>query len=242
MMSPRPFSERNDAFGGEAVKAFTLTELLVVLSVIGVLLALVAPSFPAMVPSRKSAIHELSGFLEGARSRAMASRSGTLVAFANDAFPGEGAYRSYALFALEGAVDDSPEKRPVLQLSPWKSLPPGTVFAGREHFEVPAGTAFRTLFEISGERSFPVPSAPGQPARMAELPYLHFASDGGICFPTFADADALHLGVMEGSYVPGTHRLSPASTRPGRTGTDVYANAECLGIGFYTGRARLLTD
>lgn len=246
MMSLRsPFSEPKNAFGGKVVRAFTLVEILVVSAVMGLLLALVVPSFVAMTPSRKSAIHELSGFLEGARSRAMASQSEMLVAFADGAFPGEGAYRSYALFALEEEPDDPPGdgERPVRQLSPWKTLPPGMVFAPREQFDVPRGIAFRTLFDVPKERIFPMPSAlPGGEGGTAELPYLHFAPDGGICFPTFSDADALHLGVMEGYYTRENRRLTPASIRPGSNGTGTYANSECLGIGFYTGRSRLLTD
>ncbi len=244
MMSPRsPFSERNEVFGGKTARAFTLVELLVVAAVTGILLALALPSFVVLVPSRKSAIHELSGFLEGARSRAMASQSEMLVAFANGAFPGEGAYRSYALFVLEGEVDDPPEERPVRRLSPWKTLPPGMVFAHGEHFAVPEGTAFRTLFDVPAERSFPLPSAlPGGAGGTVDLPCLHFASDGGICFPAFSDADALHLGVMEGRYRPKDRRPVPLSSGPGSRSAGRPANAECLGIGLYTGRSRLLTD
>lgn len=223
--------------------AFTLVELLVVAAVTGILLALALPSFVVLVPSRKSAIHELSGFLEGARSRAMASQSEMLVAFADGTFPGEGAYRGYALFVLEGEVDDPAEERSVRRLSPWKTLPPGTVFAHREHFSVPEGTAFRTLFDVPTERSFPLPpTLPGGAGGTAELPYLHFASDGGICFPAFSDADALHLGVMEGYYSRKKRRPVPTASGTGSRGADPPANAECLGIGLYTGRSRLLTD
>ncbi len=244
MMSPgAPISEQNDAFDGKAVRAFTLVEILCVAGIVGVLLALVVPSLIVLTPSRKSAIHELSGFLEGARTRAMALQSGMLVAFADGAFPGEGAYRSYALFVLEGGEDDTPEERTVRRLSPWKVLPPGIVFAHREHFEVPPGTAFRTLLDVPEKRAFPIPPAlSGGEGGTAELPYLHFGPDGGICFPAFTDADALHLGVMEGQYVREKRRLTPASTRPGSDGRGTHANGECLGIGFYTGRSRLLTD
>jgi len=232
-----------DASGREARDGFSLVEILVVSGVIGLLLALTVPGLVAFTPSRKSAIHEVSGFLENARSRAMASQTEMIVAFADGNFPGEGAYRSYALFQVEGANEDPPDERPLRQLTPWRSLPPGMVFGHGSHFEAPGGTAFRTLFEVPVRRDFPLPPVnPGGDGGTAALPSLHFGPDGGVRFPAFADADALHLGVVEGFY--STERRAPelTATRPGINGTGTYANGECLGIGFYTGRSRILTD
>jgi hypothetical protein len=244
MAPPRSsFSGPGKAFGKKAAGGFSLVEILVVASVIGLLLALTVPGLVAFTPSRKSAIHEVSGFLENARSRAMASQSAMVVAFADGAFPGEGAYRCYALFTLEGGDEDPPGERPLRQLTPWRSLPRGMVFAHREHFEVPVGTAFRTLFDVGEKRDFPIPRAtPGGEGGMAALPYLQYGPDGGIRFPAFTDADALHLGVIEGHYSRERRRIELTATRPGSNGMGTYANGDCLEIGFYTGRSRLLTD
>jgi hypothetical protein len=223
--------------------AFSLVEILVVSAVIGLLLAVTVPSFMAVTPSRKSAIHEVSGFLENARSRAMATQTEMIVAFADGNFPGTGAHRSYALFSVEGLEGEEPDDRPVRQLSPWRNLPAGMVFGNQVHFEVRAGSSIRTLFDLTERRAFPMPpTLPGGDGGLAELPYLRFGPDGGIRFPTFSDADALHLGVVTGSYSQTSRQLELTSTLPGINGTGKYPNGELLGIGFYTGRPRLLTD
>lgn len=244
-MSPSepPLSRLEKTSGKQARDGFSLVEILVVSGVIGLLLALTVPGLVAFTPSRKSAIHEVSGFLENARSRAMASQTDMIVAFADGNFPGEGAYRSYALFQLEGANEDPPDKRALRQLSPWRSLPPGMVFGHGEHFEVPGGTAFRTLFEVPEPRDFPLPAVnPGGDGGTAALPSLHFGPDGGVRFPVFSDADALHLAVIEGFYSQERRAVELTATRPGVNGTGTYGNGECLEVGFYTGRSRILTD
>lgn len=244
MKPPRtPRSRTANASGREAGEGFSLVEILVVSAVIGLLLALTVPGLVASSPSRKSAIHEVSGFLENARSRAMASQTEMIVAFADGSFPGEGAYRSYALFQLESAPEDSPGGPPLRQLSPWKTLPKGMVFGHGVHFEVPGGTVFRTLFDLAERRDFPLPpTIPGGDGGIAPLPSLHFGPDGGIRFPAFPDADALHLGVVEGFFSRERRAVELTATRPGVNGTGTYANGECLEVGFYTGRSRILTD
>jgi prepilin-type N-terminal cleavage/methylation domain-containing protein len=237
------FCERENAFGRKGAGAFSLVELLVVLTVIGMLLALTVPAFVAVAPSRKSAMYELVGFLEGARARAMAAQAEMIVAFADGAFPGEGAYRSYALFVVDGGAEEVPDAGAVRQLSPWKSLPAGMVFAHHDHFEVRDGTAFRTLFDLPVKHLFPMPPAfPGGEGGLVALPYLHFGPQGEIRFPPFRDADALHLGVIGGFYSPAAGRLELSGAPPGVDGRGPYAVGELLGIGFYTGRSRLLTD
>ena len=244
-MTPPGTARSKTAFvlGRQARDGFSLVEVLVVSGVIGLLLALSVPGLVATSPSRKSAIHEVSGFLENARSRAMASRSEMVVAFADGAFPGDGAYRSYALFTLEGEDDDRAEEGTLRQLTPWKNLPPGVVFGLGEHFEVQGGTAFRTLFEVPERRDFAMPSAtPGSDGGTSPLPSLHFGPEGGVLFPAFSYADALHLGVIEGFYSRERGAVELTATRPGIMGTGTYASGECLEIGFYTGRSRILTD
>jgi len=222
--------------------AFSLIEILVVMSIVGVLLALAAPGFVSLGPNRKMAIHEVSGFLENARARSVAAGTEMIVAFADESFPDEdGAYRSYALFTLEGSAAGVGGTRPLRQLSPWRTLPEGLVFARSEHFDVEAGIAFRTILDAPVRQHFPAPGAAGTSAAMI-LPYLLFGPEGGVLVPPFSDADALHVGIAEGYYDRGTGRVELTSTRPGRSGTGQFANGECLQVGYYTGRSRILTD
>lgn len=237
--------QRGDTVGMERRNGFSLLEILLVASIIGLLLAITVPGLVALSPSRKTAIHEVSGFLESARARAMAAQAEMIVAFADGSFPGEsGPYRAYALFALEGAPPDDPGKGLVRQVSPWRILPEGLVFGQSEHFEVQNGIPFRTILDAPARRSFPVsgPELPGVESEMVVLPFLLFGSDGGIRVPAFTDADALHVGIVEGYFDPRAGSLELTATRPGENGTGRFANGECLQVGYYTGRSRILTD
>ncbi len=233
---------RKTVFRFSRAGAFSLIEMLVVMSIVGVLLALAAPGFVSLGPNRKMAIHEVSGFLENARARSVAARTEMIVAFADGNFPDEeGAYRSYALFTLDGSAAGGGGPRPLRQLSPWRTLPEGLVFARSEHFDVDDGIAFRTILDAPVRRFFPVPAATGTSGEM-NLPYLLFGPEGGVLVPSFPDADALHVGIAEGHYDRETGRVALTSTRPGRGGTGQFANGECLQVGYYTGRSRILSD
>lgn len=227
-------------------RAFSLFEILVVGAVVGLLLALSAPAFLSLVQTRKAGIHELAGFLEHARARAVAKRMEMVVAFADESFPDDdGASRTYALFAVdppaEGAGGET-EVESLRQLTPWQSLPKGLVFGRAEHFEISKGAAFRTLHDLASTRRFPVTAKDGSAGAVVALPSLAFAPDGSVRAPAFADADALHLAIVEGYLDEGTRSFVPTSTRPGRAGGTDAPNGECLAVGLYSGRARILTD
>ncbi len=243
MTLPEPSSVgRKTVSRSSRAGAFSLLEMLVVTGIVGLLLALAAPGFVTLGPNRKMAIHEVSGFLENARARSMAAQTEMLVAFADENFPGEdAAYRSYALFTLDGSASGGSVERQLRQLSPWRTLPRGLVFARSEHFEVENGTAFRTILDAPVRRLFPAPAASASSDGVV-LPYLLFGSDGGVLVPSFSDADALHVGIAEGYFDKGTGRIELTATRPGRGGTGRFANGECLEVGYYTGRSRILTD
>lgn len=213
-----------------------------VTSIVGLLLALAAPGFVTLGPNRKMAIHEVAGFLENARARAVAAQAEMMVVFADGNFPGEdGAYRSYTLFTQEDRPAGESGERPLRQLSPWRTLPKGLVLAHSEHFAVEEGMAFRTILDAPARRLFPAPASSGSSEGMV-LPYLLFGPDGGVRVPSFSDADALHVGIAEGHYDSGSGRIELTATRPGRGGAGVFANGECLEVGYYTGRSRILTD
>jgi prepilin-type N-terminal cleavage/methylation domain-containing protein len=225
--------------------AFSLIELLVVMAVVSLLLAIAAPSFVSLNPARKTGIHELAGFLENARAEAIARRAPRIVAFADDGFPGEsGALRAYALFEEASAKNEADENGSTTRfrrLSPWRTLPEGLVFARGDDFEVSGGEAFRTLHDLVAERRFAVPSTSGSDGDAQPLPSLVFGPDGGIRSPGFTDADALHLGIVEGFRDPSTGKVTYTATRPSASGRE-FPNSECLEVGYYTGRPRILTD
>lgn len=225
--------------------AFSLIELLVVTAVVALLLAIAAPSFFSFHQGRKTGIHELAGFLEHARAEAIARRAPRAVAFADTGFPGKsGALRAYALFEEVTVEDDPGENGPTTRfrrLSPWRTLPEGLVFARGGDFEVIGGEPFRTLHDLRGERRFAVPTASGSDGAERPLPSLVFGPDGGIRSPVFADADALHLGIIEGFRDPSTGRVIHTATRVSGSGREL-PNGECLEVGYYTGRPRILTD
>jgi prepilin-type N-terminal cleavage/methylation domain-containing protein len=225
--------------------AFSLIELLVVTAVVSLLLAIAAPSFVSFNPGRKTGIHELSGFLENARAEAIARRAPRIVAFADAGFPGEsGALRAYALFEEVNVEDDPGEGGATPRfhrLSPWRALPEGLVFARGSDFEVSGGEPFRTLHDLVAGRHFAVPTSSGSEGETRPLPSLVFGSDGGIRSPGFADADALHLGIVEGFRDPSTGRVIHTTTRTSASGREL-PSGECLEVGYYTGRPRILTD
>jgi hypothetical protein len=215
------------------------------MAVVSLLLAIAAPSFVSLNPVRKTGIHELAGFLENARAEAIARRAPRIVAFADAGFPGEsGALRAYALFEEEKGEDDVEENSTTprfRRLSPWRTLPEGLVFARGGDFEMSEGEAFRTLHDLIGERRFAMPTPSGEDGEERSLPGLVFGPDGGIRSPGFADADALHLGIIEGFLDPSTGKVIPTATRASPSGREL-PNGECLEVGYYTGRPRILTD
>lgn len=215
---------------------FSLIELLIVMAVLGLLLAIAAPAFVTLGPSRKTGIHELAGFLEHARSRAVATRGEMIVAFADEGFPDpDRALRAYAMF--EPYPSDAEGADSLRQVTPWRSLPTGLVFASGEHFDVVSGTDFRTVMNRAAERPFPVPDDRGERSGTWSLPCIVFGPDGGIREPAFRDADALHVGIIEGFCDATTRRIVVTAQQGGG-----FPSGECLSIGFYTGRTRLLTD
>ncbi len=234
-------TSRRELAGGSRA-AYSLVELIVVVAIVSLLLAFAAPGFVALGPSRKAGLHEVANFLEQARAQAVATRSPRIVAFADEAFPRRGdALRAYALFAFAETEDGSGEEGLPRRLTPWRTLPKGLVFAKGEHFEVEGGIAFRTLHDFADRRTFPAPGPDGRDTTAAALPCLVFGPGGGVLSPAFIDADALHVGLVEGFYDPGPGRLALTSTRSA-SGDRALPNGDCLGIGLHTGRIRLLTD
>ena len=128
--------------------AFTLVELLVVITILGVLAAIGLPKLSTFGQSNAvvSATRQLLDDIAFARARAISSRSDVYLVFVapgivnfptNGLTPAEstlfnsllgGQYTTYALFATRNVGDQpgSPTRR---FLTSWKTLPPGTYIA-----------------------------------------------------------------------------------------------------------------
>lgn len=217
--------------------------MLVVMGVIAILLAFAAPSLVSVAPVRKTALYEVKGFLEYARSEAVARDREVYVAFADENFPGRHApFRTYAAFVASGEDREGLiRSQDIAQISEWNTLPEGTVFVGGEEFEVVDGARLETVVESSFTRDFPVRGDEG--TRTVQLPFLLFTPSGRVLVPSYFDAEALHVGIAEGYF---DREISPmpvlTAKRTGIDGTGEYAQAECLAIEYYTGRTRAITD
>lgn len=139
---------------GNLFGAFSLVELLIVLSVAGMFLAVSAPLFLLRSSRESVAMEELVAVLERARSDASVLSSDVYVVFPAENAPREYAFRSCAIYGFAEEMEQSGE---LVQRSPWFRLPPGLVFARGSDLasgEVPvsAGTdAQQTVFDV-GDR------------------------------------------------------------------------------------------
>ncbi len=226
--------------------AFSLIELMIVVSIVGLLLALATPSLLTLGPNRKTAIHELAGQLALARAEALTKQRPVYVAFATDALASEESpFRSYALYSdTDGGLS---------QISPWHRLPEGIVFALGEHFETSDGIVLRTILDldpldpedmaIEDRREFPI-RIPGVVAKTAVLPYLRFGALGEVeyPYPYSKISKALHVGIAEGFYDGDPPDLKPTGTRPALNGTGTFPQGEILAINSLTGQTRILSD
>ncbi|HQZ27728.1 MAG: prepilin-type N-terminal cleavage/methylation domain-containing protein [Verrucomicrobiales bacterium] len=237
-------SKTGRALFRSAVRGFSLVELLVVITILSVLMAMALPGFVALGPSRKTAIHELAGFLGNARFRAVSSQREVFVAFADGSFPGEdGQYRSYAIYMEEEAGSSKDEKipRPLRQITPWRTLPKGVVFGIGAHFEGEDGESLRTIFDVPSRQEFLVKTGTAG-VFAVRLPYLRFAANGGILSPPFVESDALHVAIVEGGVSERGSGVSLRGSHAGVNGRGEFANGECLRIAYYTGHVRIITD
>jgi prepilin-type N-terminal cleavage/methylation domain-containing protein len=216
------------------VRAFTLIELVVVVSIVGLLLALSTPSLLTLGPNRKTAIHEMSGQLALARAEALTTQSPVYMVFATAAVKNMASpFRSYALYS------DAPGG--LSQISPWHTLPEGIVFAAGEHFETSDGIVLRTVQESGSVKEFPI-QVPGVTAELVSLPYLSFGSRGEVVSPGFGNRDALHVGIAEGFYENDPPKLMFTRRRPALRGNGIFPQGEILAINSHTGQTRVLSD
>ena len=201
--------------------AFTLLELLVVIGIIAILMAMIAPAVTSLSKSngRKAAIANLLGGIEQARAEAIKSGQATYVVFPTFASGAQSTldrynYKSYAIFE-----DDAVHPGSVKQLTEWKSFPIGVALraagaAALSNLADPATLTPSVAFSFA-----PDPSA-------APLKCFKFNSNGEVQAP----AGNVLLGIFEG-YVNGSE---VATTKDGSGNPSA---VEYLMVSQFTGRA-----
>jgi prepilin-type N-terminal cleavage/methylation domain-containing protein len=163
---------------------FTLLELIIVMGIIAVLLALLAPAVTSLAKAggRRAARDSLLGGIEQARAEAIKSGQPSYIVFPTFTGGAQSTldrynYRSYAIFELDAATGN------VKQLTDWKSFPTGVALRKAQIDALP-----------------PAPTLTFAPdGTTATFPCLKFNANGEVEAPP---ADVL-LGVFEG-YVNGS--------------------------------------
>lgn len=216
------------------ITGMTLFEILIVISVVGLLMAISAPAFITLGPTKQGAIQNLKLFIEDAQHAAIRDKTEIYIAFANESAPEEAKWKRYAYFAPVDPDDGGALiTRPLKQVSKWQNLPAGLVFASGEHFNSSTGS-FKTLLDASIRREFEFYDTAGE-ATGVTLPFLMFTPKGGVAVPPIVEADTLYFGLADGLVGSDGNRIFQGQNSDGLPRT------ECLAINFYTGKARIIT-
>jgi len=202
--------------------AFTLLELLLVVGIITVVAALVAPAFTSLSKSsaRKATIGDLLGGIEQARPQAIEDGRASYVVFAAQPVGGASTisdknilnryfYHSFAIFEDDAA---DPVNNPKSQLTPWKPFPVGVSLRSAISFTPWSSATF----------AFPPAGAP------QSFPYLKFNANGEVESPSLPSGP-VQLGIFEG-FVTGTSETATNSANFTQTVT----------ISPHTGRAEYI--
>lgn len=199
--------------------AFTLIELLLVITIIGILAALGLPHLKGWGEGNTmaSGTRQLMDVLSAARQKSISSRSTVYVVFispevANATFysslsPADkkqaqvlfsGQYTTYALFS-ERPVGEQPGHKNPRYLTPWKSLPEKVFIPTNKFTEMPENIRFtypETNRPFATNFAFPFPTVAS--GKYLNLPYVAFNSQGQLI------SEKNNSGQYEGLSIPLT--------------------------------------
>ena len=197
--------------------AFTLIELLLVITIIGILAALGLPHLKGWGESNSmsAATRQLMDDLALARQRALSTRSTVYVVFVSPAVVNpatfnplsaseqkkrsnffSGQFTTYALYAPR-SVGDQPGHPNERYLTAWKSLPEKVFITQNKFFELDEGTRFSPGFNETNRpfatNAFPFPTVTSP---RLHLPFLAFNSQGQLI------SEKNLAGQSEGAAIP----------------------------------------
>tara|TARA_R110002096_G_scaffold16106_31_gene55222 strand:+ start:16975 stop:17652 length:678 start_codon:yes stop_codon:yes gene_type:complete len=223
--------------------------MLVVLGAVSALTGMVTIGLRGFQREQGAAIVEVKGFLESARSLAVARRTEVYVAFTNgEPEDDEHKFSRMAMFIPDPNLDlSSPEiavqqrhifERKIVPVSEWFRLPAGQTWAFGKDFEQPLQGAFQTLLDLESEENALLREFPFRLENdTLKLPFLMFDGQGRVGIPPIFAQQYLNVGIVSRFYENGDPVDQGQQT--GTTG-DQFPRTRCVGINPLTGRAHIL--
>ena len=247
---------KSNCIGGKNSLAFTLLELLVVISIIGILAAISLPAIRGFgqTNAMSAANRQLLDDLASARLRAIVNRTTIYVVFVPQTIDSffsrlsgkdleratnllSGQFTSYALFARHN-VGDQPGKDFPRYLTPWKHLPEGVFIAQSEYEKVPTNIWNQITDEhfrpfAWGQFPFPTAASPG-----FDLPYIAFDAQGRVRGQrdeviALARGSIFYARDQKGRLIPG--QADVLETPPNNS----IQNSNHVHVDWLTGRAKV---